>query len=138
VVNDVFAVHTNANRYAKLLVQANSGGSIRLQFTTFGAPANTSAGPSITAIQNNSSRIRAGLPNYGIAPRSLFVVVGNSLADAGDPVLQSSQPPGLPLTLNGASITVVVNGVSGAMRTVRLRLRVRSAASRASIPRRAS
>src|SRR5262245_33943044 len=26
-VNNVFAVHTNANRYAKVLVQANSGGS---------------------------------------------------------------------------------------------------------------
>src|SRR5437867_5372235 len=52
-VNNVFAVHTNVNRYAKVLVQANSGGSIRLQFTTYGAPASTSGGPTITAIQNN-------------------------------------------------------------------------------------
>lgn len=111
-VNNVFAVHTNANRYAKVLVQANMEGSIRLQFTTYGAPPGTSGGPTITAIQNNSSRIPAGLPNYGIAPSSLFVVVGSGLAEPGDPVLQSSQAPGIPLTLNGASITVVVNGVT--------------------------
>jgi uncharacterized protein (TIGR03437 family) len=111
-VNNVFAVRTNANRYAKVLVQANSGGSIRVQFTTYGAPAASSGGPTITAIQNNSSRIPAGLPNYGIAPSSLFVVTGSGLADPGDPVLQSSQAPGIPLTLNGASITVVVNGVT--------------------------
>jgi hypothetical protein len=111
-VNNVFAVRTNANRYAKVLVQANSGGSIRLQFTTYGAPPSTSGGPTIIAIQNNSSRIPAGLPNYGIAPSSLFVVAGSGLADPGDPVLQSSQAPGIPLTLNGASITVVVNGVT--------------------------
>jgi uncharacterized protein (TIGR03437 family) len=111
-VNQVIVVHTNANRYAKALVQSNSGGVIRLQFTTYGAPAGTSGGPVITAIQNNSSRIRVGLPNYGIAPSSLFVVTGNALSDAGQPELQSSQPPGLPITLNGTSITVVVNGVT--------------------------
>jgi len=110
--NQVFAVRTNANRYAKVLVTANSGGSITLRFTTFGAPASSSGVPAITAIQNNSSRIPAGYPNYGIAPSSLFVVVGNALADAGAAVLQSSAEPGLPLTLNGASITVVVNGVT--------------------------
>jgi uncharacterized protein (TIGR03437 family) len=110
--NNVFAVRTNLNRLAKVLVQANSGGSIRLQFTTYGAPASAAGGPTITAIQNNSSRIPRGLPNYGIAPSSLFVVVGNGLADAGEPVLQSSQGSGIPLTLNGASITVVVNGVT--------------------------
>lgn len=109
-VNNVFAVHTNANRYARVLVQANSGGTIRLQFTTFGAPAGAGGIPTITAIQNNSSRVPRGFPNYGIAPSSLFVIVGSGLADPGDPVLQSSQAPGIPLTLNGASITVVVNG----------------------------
>ena len=34
------------------------------------------------------------------------------MADPGAPVLQSSAAPGLPLTLNGASIRVVVNGVT--------------------------
>ena len=40
------------------------------------------------------------------------MVKGSGLADEGAPVLQSSAAPGLPLTLNGASITVVVNGVT--------------------------
>ena len=110
--NQVFAVRTNANRFAKVLVQSNSGGTIRLQFTTYGAPPSSAGGPMITAVQNNSSRIPSGLPNYGIAPSSLIVVVGERLSDPGDPVLQSSQVPGIPLTLNGTSITVVVNGVT--------------------------
>ena len=111
VVDDIFFVFTAAASSAKLLVTAKSGTSITLKFTTFTAPA-PPVGPTITAIQNNSSRIRAGFPNYGIAPSSLFVVVGTGLADPGAPVLQSSEPPGIPLTLNGASITVVVNGVT--------------------------
>jgi uncharacterized protein (TIGR03437 family) len=41
----------------------------------------------------------------------LFIVTGSGLADPGAPVLQDSSA-GLPLTLNGASITVVVNGVT--------------------------
>src|SRR3954471_16975362 len=37
VVNDVFAVKTNGGNSAAVLVTANAGGSISLQFTTFGA-----------------------------------------------------------------------------------------------------
>src|SRR5438105_929923 len=49
----------------------------------------------------------------GIAPSSIFVVKGSGLADPGIPVLQDTQAPGgLPSTLNGASITVVVSGVT--------------------------
>lgn len=110
VVGDVFAVFTNGNNVAAVLVTANGGGSITLQFKTFITVVPT--GPTITAIQNNSSRIAAGYPNYGIAPSSIFVVVGTGLADPGAPVLQSSAAPGIPLTLNGASITVVVKGVT--------------------------
>ena len=110
VVGDIFAVATNGGNTAKVLVTANGGGSITLKFVTFITPVPT--GPTITAIENNSSRIPTGYPNYGIAPSSLFVVVGTGLADPGDPVLQSSEAPGLPLTLNGASITVVVGGVT--------------------------
>ena len=110
VVGDIFAVFTNGNNVAGVLVIANGGGSITLQFKTFITVAPT--GPNITAIQNNSSRIAAGFPNYGIAPSSIFVVVGTGLADPVAPVLQSSAVPGIPLTLNGASITVVVNGVT--------------------------
>lgn len=110
VVGDIFAVFTNGSNVAGVLVTANGGGSITLQFKTFITVAPT--GPNITAIQNNSSRIAAGFPNYGIAPSSIFVVVGTGLADPGTPVLQSSASPGIPLTLNGASITVVVKGVT--------------------------
>jgi uncharacterized protein (TIGR03437 family) len=69
-------------------------------------------GPTIKQILNNSSGTPPGLPNYGIAPSSIFIVTGSGLADPGVPVLQSSAAPGLPLTLNGASITVLVNGVT--------------------------
>jgi uncharacterized protein (TIGR03437 family) len=110
VAGDVFVVFTNGGNATKVLVTANSGGSITLQFTTYITPVPT--GPTITAIQNNSSFIPAGFPNYGIAPSSLFVVKGSGLADAGNAAIQSTAPPGLPLTLNGASITVVVNGVT--------------------------
>ena len=71
------------------------------------------AAPIVTKILNNSSLIPPGLPNYGIAPSSIFIVQGTGLADAGTPVLQDTQAPGgIPLTLNGASITVVVNNVT--------------------------
>jgi uncharacterized protein (TIGR03437 family) len=109
VSGDVFVVFTNGGNSAKVLVTAKSS-SITLQFTTFITPVPT--GPTIVAIQNNSSRIASGFPNYGIAPSSIFVVVGSGLADSGIPVLQSSADPGLPMALNGASITVVVNGVT--------------------------
>src|SRR5271169_4166684 len=69
------------------------------------------AAPAITQILNNSSGTPKGLPNYGIAPSSIFIVTGSGLADPGTPTLQDSSA-GLPLTLNGASITVVVNGVT--------------------------
>jgi uncharacterized protein (TIGR03437 family) len=66
----------------------------------------------VTQILNNSSGTPPGLPNYGIAPSSIFIVTGTGLADPGTPVLQSSAAPGLPFALNEASITVVVNGVT--------------------------
>ena len=70
------------------------------------------AAPAITQILNNSSGTPPGLPNYGIAPSSIFIVTGTGLADPGTPTLQDTTAPGgLPLTLNGASITVVVNGL---------------------------
>jgi uncharacterized protein (TIGR03437 family) len=112
-VNDFFAVYTNAGHYAEVLIDAVSSTSITLQFTTFGATGGASPGaPVISRIQNNYSNIIAGLPNYGIAPSTLFVVYGSGLADpSAQAVLQSSLSPGIPLTLNGASITVTVNGV---------------------------
>ena len=115
-VGDVFGVHTNGNHWAKVIVAATTGASITIQFNTFGvtggSPGGTSGPPTITAIRNNSSGIAAGLPNYGIAPSSIFVVTGTGLAAPGTPTLQSSAAPGLPLTLNGASVSVTVNGVT--------------------------
>jgi len=110
VVGDVFAAFTNGGNTAGVLVTAKGGSSITLQFITFIAVVPT--GPTITAIQNNSSRIPTGYPNYGVAPSSLFVVLGSGLADPSPLVLESTAPPGLPLTLHGASITVVVGGVT--------------------------
>ncbi len=110
VSGEVFAVFTNGANVAKVLVVSNSGGSITLQFVTFITTQPT--GPAITAIKNNSSDIPSGFPSSGIAPSSIFVVQGTGLADPGAPALQSSADPGLPLTLNGVSLTVVVNNTT--------------------------
>jgi uncharacterized protein (TIGR03437 family) len=113
---DAFFAHTNGGHYAKVLVTASTSSTITLTFTTFGVAAGSGGGtsgpPAITQILNNSSGTPKGLPNYGIAPSSIFVVTGTGLADPGDPVLQSTAAPGLPLMLNGASLTVVVNNVT--------------------------
>ena len=110
VAGDGFAAITNSGKIAKVLVVANSGGAITLQFTTFGISAAPGV-PVIAQTLNNSSLTPPGMPNYGIAPSSIFIVQGSDLADPGNPVLQDSSA-GLPLTLNGASITVVVGGVT--------------------------
>lgn len=110
VAGDVFVAVTNSGKIAKVLVVANSGGALTLQFTTFGASAAQGI-PIVAQILNNSSQMPPGMPNYGVAPSSIFIVQGSDLADAGNPVLQDSSA-GLPLTLNGASITVTVGGVT--------------------------
>ena len=111
---DSFYVHTNGGHYTKVLVTASTSSTITLMFTTFGVSGGSTTGPpAITAIQNNSSGISAGFPSYGIAPSSIFVVIGTGLADPGTPELQdSTQAGGIPLSLNGASISVTVNGVT--------------------------
>lgn len=77
-----------------------------------GSLAAQAAAPNITDVLNNSSLIKSGNPNSGIAPSSLFVVKGSAMSDPGDPVLQSSAAPGLQTTLRGAAIAVTVNGVT--------------------------
>jgi len=53
-----------------------------------------------------------GVPNYGIAPGSIFVAEGQNLNGNQTPVLQSSAAPGLPVTLNQTSLSVTVNGIT--------------------------
>jgi uncharacterized protein (TIGR03437 family) len=101
--------HRSAQSFMRQILSARTV----LTVLVFALPvAALAAAPTITHILNNSSGTPPGLPNYGIAPSSIFIVTGTGLADPGVPVLQSSAAPGLPLKLNGASITVVVNGVT--------------------------
>jgi uncharacterized protein (TIGR03437 family) len=122
----VVAVHTNGGNYAKLLILESTSGTtgvLSFQFTTYGnttsgtggggtgGTGGTGTGPSITEVQNNYSYIAPGLPNFGIAPGSLFIIKGSDLASNSKPALQSSAG-GLPTTLNGASVSVTVGGTT--------------------------
>ncbi len=123
VTGDVFGVHTNGGHYAKVIVTAVNGASVSLQYTTFIAAgssiaansvANAAFGPPvfIFQVQNNYSFLLPGVPNYGIAPGSLFAIQGQNLNGNSQPVLQSSATPGLPTTLNQTSLSVTVNDVT--------------------------
>jgi uncharacterized protein (TIGR03437 family) len=118
VVNEVFAVHTIGGNYAKVLVTAVSSSSITFQYDTFGVSGGGGGGgggsttPQITAVVNNSSLIPAGFSNSGIAPSTLFVIEGTNLANAGTPSLWNVVQSQLPLTQNGASISVTVGGTT--------------------------
>jgi uncharacterized protein (TIGR03437 family) len=111
-VNDILIVHTNGGNYAAVLVTAISGTSISLEFDTFTGSSTTSTnGPTISTIVNNYSALPQGVPSYGIAPASLFVIYGSGLSGSASS-LQSSAAPGLPLTVGGTSISVTVNGTT--------------------------
>jgi uncharacterized protein (TIGR03437 family) len=69
------------------------------------------AQPAISAVVNNFSATPAGVPNYGIAEGSLFVIFGSGLANATSPE-QSSAPPGLPTDVSGVTVSVTVNGTT--------------------------
>ena len=117
VAGDIFGVRTTGGHYAKVVVAAAEGDALSLQYTTFeAATANpkpaASPGPVITGVLNNYSYILPGLPNYGIAPGSIFIIFGTGLSAAGSAVLQSSAAPGLPASLNQTSVSVTVNGVT--------------------------
>jgi uncharacterized protein (TIGR03437 family) len=110
---DVFGIRTNSGSYAKVMVTATNGTSLSLQYTVFGHAEVTGAAgpvPSISTLQNNYSYLLPGVPNYGIAPGSLFIILGSNLSDAALTALQSSLPPGLPTTLNHTTISVNVKG----------------------------
>jgi uncharacterized protein (TIGR03437 family) len=113
-VNTVIGALSNGGNFAKLLVTAVSTASITLQYTTYGPSGSGGGGaPTITMVQNNYSYLVPGLPNYGIAPGTLFIIKGTNLASTTTvSQLQSSAAPGIPLSLNGASISVTVGGVT--------------------------
>jgi uncharacterized protein (TIGR03437 family) len=125
IVNDVIAVHTNGGNYAAMLVTALSGSSITLQYITYNTSGTqiqsgtvTLGGqsgptpPTVTEVQNNYSFIVPGAPNYGIAPGTLVLVSGSGMATPGSSAspLQDGTKGPLPQTLNGATVTVTVNG----------------------------
>jgi uncharacterized protein (TIGR03437 family) len=66
------------------------------------------AQPVVNAVANNYSYVLAGLPNYGIAQGSIFVIFGSNLAAA------SSGLQGVPLktTLDGVSVQFSVPGAT--------------------------
>ena len=113
-MNEVFAVHTAGGNLAKAVITLLSSTSATIEFTTYGG-SSTGGGPtppSITSVLNNSSLIPPGFPNSGLAPSSLFHVFGANMATPGTtPVLQDSTK-GLPLTLNGTSLSVTVSGTT--------------------------
>ncbi len=115
-VDAVVGVKTNGGHYAKILVTANAGGSLSFKFTTYGATGGGGGGgggPTITKIQNNYSYLVSGVPNYGIAPGSLFIIVGSGLAAPGTkPVLWDLSKGPVPTTQDGTSITAVVNNTT--------------------------
>jgi uncharacterized protein (TIGR03437 family) len=106
--DDVFQIRTNGGNYAKILITAVSPSSVTLQFTTYGS----AGGPGIATVQNNYSYLLPGQPNYGIAPGTIFIVTGFGLASATTVSSLEDSTVGLPLGLNGASISVTVNGVT--------------------------
>lgn len=110
VVGNLFLAQTNSGNFAKVLVTAQSGTSITLEFDTFAAA--VANGPVVNALVNNYSNIPPGLPSYGIAPGSLFVIYGTGMSDPGNPVLHTFKDGPLPTTSNHTSIAVTVNGIT--------------------------
>src|SRR5580700_5549898 len=64
--------------------------------------------PTVTGLLNNYSNTLPGLPNYGIAQGSIFVIYGSNFTSSQFGL----QAPPLQSTLGGASINVTVNGTS--------------------------
>lgn len=110
-VGAVFGVHTNGGNYAKVLVTSNSGGSLGLQFTTFGASGSGGGpqAPTITAVENAATNIPPGLPNAAVAEGAMFVVKGTNLGPANIAIATV-----FPLTtaIGGTSITVTVGSTT--------------------------
>lgn len=109
--NSVIAVKTNGGNYAKVLVTSNSGGSLGVQYTTYGATGTGGGGggPTITDVQNAATNIPSGLPNGALAQGALFVVKGSNLGPAT--FTQATSFP-LPKSIGLTSITVTVGSTT--------------------------
>jgi uncharacterized protein (TIGR03437 family) len=66
--------------------------------------------PTISSVVNNSSLIAPGFPNGGIAPSTLFQLQGSNLASATTVTELQDSTNGLPVTLNGATVTIQSGG----------------------------
>lgn len=66
------------------------------------------APPAIGAVENNFSYTLPGLPNYGIAQGSIFVIFGTNLANTPS----GTQTAPLQTSLNGVSVEITVGGSS--------------------------
>lgn len=64
----------------------------------------------ITELQNNYSRLPPGVPNYGIAQGSIFIVKGNLLGP--DPLVSQIGTIPLALSLNGVVVKVTVGSTT--------------------------
>src|SRR5437588_4735189 len=71
-----------------------------------------SAQPKVNSILNNYSYTLPGLPNYGIAQGSLFVVFGTGIGPAQSPSLPDLSKTSLTSNLNGVTISITVNGTT--------------------------
>jgi uncharacterized protein (TIGR03437 family) len=72
----------------------------------FAAAGMAVAQPVINAVENNFSYILPGLPNYGIAQGSIFVIFGANLAGTSSPL----QAAPLQTQLDGVSVQITVAG----------------------------
>ena len=68
--------------------------------------------PSVAAVENNYSYTLPGLPNYGIAQGSIFVLFGTGVGPAVTPALPDLSKGPLVRTLSGVTINVSVNGTT--------------------------
>lgn len=109
-VGTIVGIGTNGGNSSKVLVTALTASSISLQYTTYETAAPT--GPTVTGVTNNYSFTPTGFPNSGLAQGSLIVIFGTGLATSTNAVLQSTLAPGIPATLNGASVSVTVGSTT--------------------------
>jgi len=80
--------------------------ALPLVCAALGAAQTAPAQPAIAAVENNFSYTLPGLPNYGIAQGSIFVIFGANLANTSTGL----QAAPLQTTLDGVSVQVTVGG----------------------------